>query len=444
MPTIPRDASFDGSVSLLREGYDFIRNRCERLGSDVFRVRLLMQDTICMTGEDAARLFYDDRRLQRAHAAPRMLQKTLFGQGGVQGLDGAAHRQRKGLFLALLDEQGVAEMVRLGNAEWSAAIDDWQNRERIVLLQEVQLLLTRAACRWAAVPLAPDEAQQRCEQLAAMIDGAGGVAARHWQARRARKAAEDWAAGLIQQVRDGTLNVAADQPLAVVARHAELNGRLMELKIAAVELLNLLRPIVAVSRFVVYAVEELLTHPQWRKRLQESDALLEPFAQEVRRLYAFFPFVAARVKQDFEIVTLDKDGKEAATLRAPSMERNAADQTSTIVRPLFLLPDAEGRHWQLRADTGWVSPKGEELRLRGNVAGDSPQDGSTPPTTFRTTALDVFPERSLARTAEPVTMARPGLRQSGVGFEADLKSRQYSLLSQVKTRYEPNAARQAR
>ena len=55
---------------------------------------------------------------------------------------------------------------------------------------------------------------------------------------------------------------------------------------------------------------------------------------------------------DFEIVTLDKDGKEAATLRAPSMERNAADQTSTIVRPLFLLPDAEGRHWQLRADTG--------------------------------------------------------------------------------------------
>ncbi|MCH1907656.1 MULTISPECIES: LPS export ABC transporter periplasmic protein LptC [Stenotrophomonas] len=147
---------------------------------------------------------------------------------------------------------------------------------------------------------------------------------------------------------------------------------------------------------------------------------------------------------DFEIVTLDKDGKEAATLRAPSMERNASDQTSVIARPLFLLPDAEGRHWQLRADTGWVSAKGDELRLRGNVAGDSPEQGGTPPTTFRTTALDVFPERSLARTAEPVTMARPGLRQSGVGFEADLKSRQYSLLSQVKTRYEPNAARQAR
>ncbi|MQP76965.1 LPS export ABC transporter periplasmic protein LptC [Stenotrophomonas sp. MYb238] len=161
------------------------------------------------------------------------------------------------------------------------------------------------------------------------------------------------------------------------------------------------------------------------------------------------PSGASQVRADyvlgeFEIVTLGKDGKEAATLRAPSMERNAADQTSTIARPVFLLPDAEGRHWQLQADTGWVSAKGEELRLRGNVAGDSPQDGSTPPTTFRTTALDVFPERNLARTAERVTLTRPGLEQTGVGFEAQLKSRQYSLLSQVKTRYEPTAARQAR
>lgn len=147
---------------------------------------------------------------------------------------------------------------------------------------------------------------------------------------------------------------------------------------------------------------------------------------------------------DFEIITLGKDGKESGALRAPAMERNRADQTSTITEPLFLLPDAEGRHWQLRADTGWVSAKGEELRLRGNVAGDSPQDGKTLPTTFRTNALDVFPEQDLARTAGHVTMTRPGLHQTGVGFQANLKTRQYSLHSQVKTRYEPNAARQAR
>jgi len=144
---------------------------------------------------------------------------------------------------------------------------------------------------------------------------------------------------------------------------------------------------------------------------------------------------------DFEIVALDKDGKEATTLRAPSMQRNRADETMTIQTPLFLLPDDKGQHWQLRADTAWISAKGEEMRLRGNVNGDSPQDGTTPPTTFRTTSLDVFPERNVARTDDKVTMTRPGIIHSGVGFEADLKSSQYKFLSQAKTRYEPKAAR---
>ncbi|MCW4453495.1 LPS export ABC transporter periplasmic protein LptC [Flavobacterium sp. MXW15] len=147
------------------------------------------------------------------------------------------------------------------------------------------------------------------------------------------------------------------------------------------------------------------------------------------------------VLRDFEIIALDEQGKESTTLRAPTMERSRSDETMTIDQPLFLLPDRDGRHWQLRARTGWVSAKGEEMRLRGDVSGDSPRDGDIPVTTFRTQSLDVFPERNLARTDDKVTMTRPGIMQTGVGFEADLKSSQYRLLSQVKTRYEPNAAR---
>ncbi|HYG05583.1 MAG TPA: LPS export ABC transporter periplasmic protein LptC [Stenotrophomonas sp.] len=148
------------------------------------------------------------------------------------------------------------------------------------------------------------------------------------------------------------------------------------------------------------------------------------------------------VLHDFELISLDKDsGKEAITLRAPEAHRNRADQTMDITTPLFLLPDQQGLPWTLRARTGWVSAKADELRLRGDVAGDSPAAPGVVPTTFRTTALDVFPQQHLARTAERVTMTRPGLSQTGVGFEANLQTRQYKLLSQVKTRYEPNTAR---
>jgi len=77
------------------------------------------------------------------------------------------------------------------------------------------------------------------------------------------------------------------------------------------------------------------------------------------------------------------------------------------------------------------------MRLRGNVAGDSPTVGNTPPTTFRTTHLNVFPKENRARTDALVTMTRPGMEQSGVGFELDSNNNTYHFLSQSKGRYLP-------
>jgi len=299
MPDIPRDPQAESSLSLLGEGYSFIPSRCQRLGTDIFQVRLLMQNTICMSGEEAAKLFYDERLFQRQHAAPRMLQKTLFGQGGVQGLDDEPHRHRKRLFMSLLSEQAVPELVRLHEAHWQLAIKNWQGRDRLVLMPEVQAILTRTVCEWAGVPLVDSELTSRRDQLAAMIDGAGGIGSRHWRARRARKEAESWMIELISQIRGGTLDTAEDRALSVVAWHRDLEGQLLDERVAAVEMLNLLRPTVAVTRFIIYAALELLAHPQWRERLQNDDSQLEPFAQEVRRLHAFFPFTAARVRKDF-------------------------------------------------------------------------------------------------------------------------------------------------
>jgi len=285
---------------LLSEGYSFIPSRCQRLGSDIFQVRLLLQNTICMSGEEAAKLFYDEQLFERQHAAPRMLQKTLFGQGGVQGLDGEAHRHRKRLFMSLLTDGAVAELVRLSETHWQAAIETWQRSDRIVLMPEVQAILTRSVCEWAGVPLAEGEVLLRRDQLAAMIDGAGGIGARHLRARKARKEAENWMIGLISRVRAGELQVDETRALAVVARYLDLGGKALDERAAAVEMLNLLRPTVAVTRFIIYAALELLAHPEWQQRLRRDDAALELFAQEVRRLHAFFPFTAARVRTDFE------------------------------------------------------------------------------------------------------------------------------------------------
>lgn len=87
----------------------------------------------------------------------------------------------------------------------------------------------------------------------------------------------------------------------MVAHHRQLNGSLLDRQVAAVEVLNLLRPTVAVSRWVVFAALALHQNPHIRQRLEAGDdELVEPFVQEVRRFYPFFPAVVAKVREDFE------------------------------------------------------------------------------------------------------------------------------------------------
>lgn len=81
----------------------------------------------------------------------------------------------------------------------------------------------------------------------------------------------------------------------------DAGGRLLDTHVAAVELLNVLRPTVAIDRFVTFAALALHDHPEWRARVRDGDDdTVERFVQEVRRFYPFFPVVAARVRQAFD------------------------------------------------------------------------------------------------------------------------------------------------
>lgn len=301
MIRIPRDPGLDNSASVLADGYLFISKRCRRHRSDVFRTRLLLQDTICLSGAPAAAVFYDNDRFQRAGAAPARLNKTLFGKGGVQGLDGEAQRHRKRMLMSLMTPESIRELTELAAGLWRTRIARWaEEAGQIVLFDEAQSLLAQAVCRWAGLPLGDDEIAAKRADFAAMVEGAGAIGPRHWRGRRAHARCVRWAADLIERTRRGEIDVAEERALAVLARYRDPEGRLPDSNALAPDLLSLLRPTVAVDRFIVFVAHALHAHPQWRQRLREDDTDVEPFVQEVRRAYPFFPFVAARVRQRFQ------------------------------------------------------------------------------------------------------------------------------------------------
>ena len=301
MPKTPRDDRLDSTVAFMRDPYRFVSRQCRRFGTDLFQARLLLQNTICMVGKDAAELIYDESRFVRAGAAPTRMQKTLIGTGGVQAMDDAAHRHRKAMFMSLMTPDQVGRLGDLVDEEWQRSARRWAGAGEVVLYAEAREVLCRAVCAWAGVPLPEADVAKRTRELTAMFDAAGSVGPRHLWSRIERRRGERWAGGLVEQIRAGALRVPEGTAAHVIAHHRDLDGRPLDVHAAAVALLNVLRPTVAIAVYAAFAAHALHEHPECAGTLRGgADGDAERFVQEVRRFYPFFPFVAARVRHDFD------------------------------------------------------------------------------------------------------------------------------------------------
>lgn len=303
MSRIPRDPAPDSTLALLSEGYLFISNRCRRHGTDLFATRLMLRPAVCARGADAARMFYAPDRFTRRGAMPVTTLKLLQDRGSVQMLDGDAHRARKRMFMSMMTPESIDRLAGAMAARWRMALPRWGGMDRVVLHEEVRGILCRAACDWAGIPLAADEAPRRTAELGMMIDCAGSVGPQAWRAIARRRGTERWLRDLVVRIRAGTLHAPEGSPARIIADHRGDDGRTLDPEVAAVELLNLLRPTVAIARFVTFAALALHRHPEWRQALAADGpdgAAVEPFVQEVRRFYPFFPFIAGRVRTPFD------------------------------------------------------------------------------------------------------------------------------------------------
>lgn len=291
----------DSTIAFLREGYPFISSRGEELNADVFTDRLALQPVTFVRGSEAAGIFYDRDRFTREGAMPPTIQHLLQDKGSVQALDGADHHRRKAAFLSLMGPEAMQRLGDMFEEEWQAAIGGAESGGRVVLKGMVREVLTRTVCRWSGIPESETDVPRLTEEFGYMIDYVAHVGPTNWYAQWRRRGTEKWAARLVERVRAGELNPPAGTALEVFSKYTDGSGNLMSPEVAAVELINILRPTFAVERFIVFAAVALHQYPSWKRSFAAGEFEdLEPFVQEVRRFYPFFPAVPGRVKEPFE------------------------------------------------------------------------------------------------------------------------------------------------
>lgn len=254
-------------------------------------------------GEEAARKFYDPENFKREGAMPKPVLKTLFGEDGVQTLDGKAHHHRKNYFMDLMTPERMEEYHQVLAKHLSEALD--KQHGEFELFDLANKVLFNAISEWSGINLAKfdkETLEKLAENQISMISSAVTSPTDHMKGISDRKESEKWAQELIKEARKHPVPGKENRALYTFANATDLNGELLPVEVAAVDLLNIIRPTVALTVWVALMGHALFAKEGIYNALQADFAnLQDPFIQEMRRYYPFFPMLPAISISDVEI-----------------------------------------------------------------------------------------------------------------------------------------------
>jgi lipopolysaccharide export system protein LptC len=133
----------------------------------------------------------------------------------------------------------------------------------------------------------------------------------------------------------------------------------------------------------------------------------------------------------FTVRQLDQTGKLKYSLSAGGMVHYPDDESTEVSEPrLTYLASPPPMTLQARRAT--ISKDGKVVELMDDVVGQRESDAKTPPASFRSSALTVYPDEEIARTAAPVTLTQGRSVITGVGMEADHMNLLFKLDGRVR------------
>ena len=285
---------------LFDAGYEILGELRSEVNSPVVRAKFLNQEVIAIYGKEAAKIFYDPRNFKREGAMPKLVRSTLLGEEGVQTLDGEQHHHRKNYFMDLMTPERMTDYHDLLERNLSHELDKQSGTFELFSL--TKNVLFKTICEWSGINLAPlsqSEISELADYQVAMFSGTVTSPVAHLRGVEDRKKSEKWTQGLIEEARQHPVAGKESLALYTFATATDLEGNLLPIEVAAVDLLNIIRPTVALTVWIALMGHALFSTTTIYQALKQNfSELQDSFIQELRRFYPFFPMMPAISLQD--------------------------------------------------------------------------------------------------------------------------------------------------
>lgn len=290
-------------VKDLKPSYTLLQEARDEANAPVVKVKALTKEVIAIYGKKAAEIFYNPKNFKREGAMPEVVLNTLFGQGGVQTLDGEEHRHRKNTFMDLMTPERIDAYHDILDKKMTAAFEAEQGTFDLFSLS--RRVLFAAVTEWAGINL-DDLSEEEIDDLSkyqiSMISTSFTSPGEHIKGISDRKKSEKWAQRLIKEARENPVPGKEDVALYAFAEATDLEGELLPVEVAAVELLNIIRPTLALTVWAALMGHALFSQDDIYNELKgDFDRLQDSFIQELRRYYPFFPMLPAISLQEVEV-----------------------------------------------------------------------------------------------------------------------------------------------
>ena len=142
------------------------------------------------------------------------------------------------------------------------------------------------------------------------------------------------------------------------------------------------------------------------------------------------------IVNNFSAMTLNEQGTPRFIVAAQKMVHYPDDSTTILEAPRLTSLSPGSPTLYASATSGSISGKGDEIFLRDDVKITRAASATQSEMVFTTTYLHVLPERDLADTDQPVTLADANNRIKAVGMHINNKTRVINLLAQVNSEHD--------